>query len=289
MIHLTLPSNSSLKKFPDNVTAEYTTALIGPLQLEGEWEVGLSEISFPHSFYGTRVTVAGSAASSGDNVDLIVFGGAGPQEGFAISIPPGVYKDGADFMEALETANFGRITVYGFGSLGSYAIKIHDFALPSLAASDYQTVLAGPDPAQPFQPPANIHLTGAGAARLTLEQMIYRRKAGGMSGVFLVIKLKEVSRGSQYDYIDVHCDIIRPTTQGGLLKQIVRRVPVKGVLGDDSLSQTEIFPRVFYFPLYSNTISTIRIGLKDAAGARIPFRSGASSVTLSFRKKVGSL
>jgi len=33
--------------YPDNTVARYTTKLANPIELEGEWEVGLAEISFP--------------------------------------------------------------------------------------------------------------------------------------------------------------------------------------------------------------------------------------------------
>ena len=45
--YLTLPSNSSMDYYPDNTVARYTTKLTNTVELEGEWEVGLTEISFP--------------------------------------------------------------------------------------------------------------------------------------------------------------------------------------------------------------------------------------------------
>jgi len=45
--YLTLPSNSSMDYYADNTVARYTTKLTNTVELEGEWEVGLTEISFP--------------------------------------------------------------------------------------------------------------------------------------------------------------------------------------------------------------------------------------------------
>jgi len=42
-----LPSNSSMDCYPDNSVARFTTKLNGVIELEGDWEVGLTEISFP--------------------------------------------------------------------------------------------------------------------------------------------------------------------------------------------------------------------------------------------------
>jgi len=43
--YLTLPSNSSMDYYSDNTVAWYTTKLTNTVELEGEWEVGLTEIS----------------------------------------------------------------------------------------------------------------------------------------------------------------------------------------------------------------------------------------------------
>jgi hypothetical protein len=48
--YVTLPSDSSLRYFPDNKISHFTTQLPTPIVLNGEWEVGLSEIIYPHSW-----------------------------------------------------------------------------------------------------------------------------------------------------------------------------------------------------------------------------------------------
>jgi len=42
---LTLPSNSSMKYYPENTVAQFTTKLNNVIELEVDWEVGLAEIS----------------------------------------------------------------------------------------------------------------------------------------------------------------------------------------------------------------------------------------------------
>jgi hypothetical protein len=48
---MTLPSNSSMNYYPENTLAIYKTKLPQLFDLEGEWEVGLSEIQFPITWY----------------------------------------------------------------------------------------------------------------------------------------------------------------------------------------------------------------------------------------------
>ena len=45
--YVTLPSNSSSEYYPNNTVARYTTKLANKIELDGDWEVGLAEISMP--------------------------------------------------------------------------------------------------------------------------------------------------------------------------------------------------------------------------------------------------
>jgi len=49
--NLTLPSNSSIDYYPENTVARFTTKLPNNIDLDGEWKVGLSEISVPSHVY----------------------------------------------------------------------------------------------------------------------------------------------------------------------------------------------------------------------------------------------
>ena len=49
--YVTLPSNSSMEYFPDNKASNFVTKPSRTLQLDGEWEVGLAEKDYPHTWY----------------------------------------------------------------------------------------------------------------------------------------------------------------------------------------------------------------------------------------------
>ena len=53
--YLTLPSNASIKTYPDNTLAHYITDLPQRIDLSGEWECGLAEIQYPHTWYNIGV------------------------------------------------------------------------------------------------------------------------------------------------------------------------------------------------------------------------------------------
>ena len=61
-LYVTLPSTSSVQCFSDNKTSNFLTKLPRALhvgtwargQLDREWEVGLVEIDYPHTWYNIR-------------------------------------------------------------------------------------------------------------------------------------------------------------------------------------------------------------------------------------------
>ncbi|GFW62078.1 uncharacterized protein F54H12.2 [Trichonephila clavipes] len=54
--YVTLPSDSSMHFFPENKISHFKTQLPSPVCLKGEWEVGLSEIIYPHSWLNVNET-----------------------------------------------------------------------------------------------------------------------------------------------------------------------------------------------------------------------------------------
>ncbi|GFT78283.1 uncharacterized protein TNCV_4451421 [Trichonephila clavipes] len=54
--YVTLPSDSSMHFFPENKISHFKTQLPSSVYLNGEWEVGLSEIIFPHSWLNVNET-----------------------------------------------------------------------------------------------------------------------------------------------------------------------------------------------------------------------------------------
>ena len=49
--YVTLPSDSSIKYYPNNTVAHFTTKLPHRIRLDGDYEVGLAEFIYPHSWF----------------------------------------------------------------------------------------------------------------------------------------------------------------------------------------------------------------------------------------------
>ncbi|GFY46538.1 uncharacterized protein TNIN_475211 [Trichonephila inaurata madagascariensis] len=54
--YVTLTSDSSVNFFPENKISHFKTQLPSPVCLNGEWEVGLSEIIYLHSWLNVNET-----------------------------------------------------------------------------------------------------------------------------------------------------------------------------------------------------------------------------------------
>ncbi len=81
--YVTLPSNSSFAYYPNNTLNDFTTKLFKPIDLPGEWEVALTEISFPLTYYNI-VEPFNEIRYSGDgSADTLK----------TIELPPGYYHD----------------------------------------------------------------------------------------------------------------------------------------------------------------------------------------------------
>ena len=86
--YITLPSDSSLNFFPENKISHYITRLPSPIELKGDWEVGLVEFIFPHTWHN----VNSKNNTIGFNIDDLYVGH---------HISEGYYHSVSDILEAI--------------------------------------------------------------------------------------------------------------------------------------------------------------------------------------------
>jgi len=48
--HVTLPSDSSTDSYPNNTASRFTVKLPDRIELDGDFEVGLAEFMYPHTW-----------------------------------------------------------------------------------------------------------------------------------------------------------------------------------------------------------------------------------------------
>ena len=54
--YITLPSDSNMEYYPDNTMVKFTTKSSEAVDLNGDYEVGLTEIIYPHTWYNINNT-----------------------------------------------------------------------------------------------------------------------------------------------------------------------------------------------------------------------------------------
>jgi len=105
--YLTLPSNSSGKYYSKNTLTCFTTRLHSSVSLEGEWEVGLAEVSFPKTWYTIQRKGTAMNITCKDCTGVVPdFQGdvAIPSEySIDLNIPPGYYETVKDVTDQLNT------------------------------------------------------------------------------------------------------------------------------------------------------------------------------------------
>lgn len=85
-----MPSNASPEIYPDNTLTHYRLKLPQPISLEGQWEVGLTEILYPHQWYNIDEDCKYTYTVNG-------------HQWWTKPLTPGFYRDPSTLLELLET------------------------------------------------------------------------------------------------------------------------------------------------------------------------------------------
>ena len=106
--YVTLPSDSSADYFPNNTVARFVTRLPERIRLDGEYEMGLAEIIYPHTWYNVD--------NNGDRYWIIT------RERTKIVLRSGYYEDGAAIAAVLNTAELK----FSYNeAIGRFFLKAH--------------------------------------------------------------------------------------------------------------------------------------------------------------------
>ena len=78
--------------FPDNTLTHYKTKLPETIDLEGQWEVGLLEIQYPHTWYNIKHDDAWFRVRNKSNLNLLD----------RVILPAGYYQSIEDMIKAMK-------------------------------------------------------------------------------------------------------------------------------------------------------------------------------------------
>jgi len=244
--YMTLPSNSSVDYYPDNTVAHYTTKLANKVELEGDWEVGLAEISFP---------------SEVENVvrdqcyfDLYI------RDAFFrnILLPPGNHRRmrtllDTMYREQIEQTNLPAPMVEF--SYDDNAAKIH-----LQIALENTSIQFSPDLAYMLGFDENVKYS-----KNAVSTRVPSRIAGTIRSVY------------------IYCDILEHVAVGDSRAPLLRIVDnPRKTYGNVH----QIMNPILYVPLQKKNFDTVEINIVTDTGVSVPYRSGKAFVVLEFRRAI---
>ncbi|XP_071652976.1 uncharacterized protein [Temnothorax longispinosus] len=297
---MVLPSNSSMRYFPENRTSSFVTELPQTVHLHGEWEVALSEIQFPSTLSHLRY-----------QENEIYFFDTKPGEKEAQvarkgTIWYGLYKNTRELISAInETCKQADSHFYldqHEQTGGKILISINCNAsecdlIHYMSVSDTLLQILGLGHALLNIPVYYGELYARRNAINPISKKVFtanyiklgffNESKGARETAFYSREPCSLQRGIP-DKMFVYCDICEPYVTGDVQTPLLRIVPVETYRYNHveayGTNQVKHFSPLHYIPLRKTNFRTIEIDIKDQLGKNIPFESGTLTVTLHFRR-----
>jgi len=251
--HLTLPSNSSMDYHPENTVARFTTKLSNTIDLEGEWEVGLSEISVPSHVHNV---IEGFCYYDIYMANVLIR---------RINPTPGQYRRLRELLDDLYRSQRKQIP------LQSHEPLIIQFSYESDSGKVRMTYLeSAPRRVQVEFSPDLARLLGYDPS------LRYTMRHPKLS------KFPPTLKGCIHS-VYVYCDLLQHVPVGDTKAPLLRIVDTD----EKSIGNIHrVFNPLLYVPLQKKTFNTVDIDMRTDFGTTVPFLSGKSFVVLEFRRVI---
>ena len=244
--YLTLPSTSSSEYFPNNKAGHYNTQLPQTIELEENFEVGLSEIQFSSSFITIKKEECWfTVKKQGESMQRF-------------NIDPGLFPTNTFLVEAINKKcqiNREADQVY----------LRYDEAMRTVRLR----IMSG---WVMFSP--------------TLARLLgFKEKKYGptYAGPREYIADSIMDLNEDFHSTFVYCDLVSQRTVGNTLAPLLRIVPTSNKERDIVHC---IYQTPHYVPVSRNSFNTVEILLKNHLGETLSFASGQTILTLHFRPKL---
>ena len=286
-----LRSNDSLDKFPDNVVSDFCVKMSNPIELKGQWEVGLSEIQYTNSIKRMELELFYSLEIEYRNVDNSPISNMikKTHENNKIStlMNDSINDTYIDYiLDKINTrSNFIELIRNESSETIRITLKsnedIYNF-LEKKKAKNKKNTVGENDLINPSQE-KYIRIK-----KLTLSNHL--RFVLGME--FTQYENVEVIMGHKTPFLPthptslfIHSDIIEHQYVGSDMLQLLRSVAMDRSAKNKLNRLQVIFSNPYFMNVNRNYIESIRIQILDEFMERIKFESGSVNVTLVFRKK----
>ena len=268
--YMTLPSNASMKTHLDNTLTHYITDLPQRIDLTGEWECGLAEIQYPHTWYNVTE----------DDVWLFLNEIDDPDVTRRTKLSCGYYDDPLTLMyhinKGLHSLWSEKTRVQMSYSSVTQKMTLHMtpntvFIIPNHSSTasmlGFRTPVASDREAVTSSSVSDLHPSDS-------------------SYPFHVEANDVVNMTQGFNTLYVYTDIVASRIVGDTLAPPLRALPISGRHGD---ILSDRFNNIHYVPLLCSTFHSIEVDIRDDMGRHVPFEYGRVTVTLHFRRRRAGL
>lgn len=278
--YLTLPSNSSSGIFPDNKITHFKTQLCNRISLQGNWEIGLSEIHYPNSFLtisdkdfwiGYEFDLKSLPVPSDESEQEFLGEGLEEKGGFQES------RHGREIGSVIDPEGRGKMYFQGgnFTSIESLVRIIQNNTNFSSVAK-----------ISVFQERIQINLQDH-VKRLVLSlplQKIFNLEGVELNQQFIDAPNECNLEACMPTQMFIYSDLIMPQNVGDVLAPLLRIVNIDKSRSAFGNQKVMIFTHPHYVPLLRREFQQVEIDIRDDLGYYLPFTSGRLNVKLHFRK-----
>ena len=278
--YLTLPSNSSQKFYPDNTLTHFTTRLHNAVNLQGMWEVGLSEISFPRTWHniGKNEYITITCESCEDVEPRLAEEAKNRRYTKNIKIKRGFYDSIEDLLEEINKLiklSYSEVIIDWVGKTSTFSYHVKEESRPifyyNKANRRVRVDMHGHMELSFTKDIAEI----LGVARS--ENPVLNNS--GKRDIYNFRRISDISKGVNSLYI--YCDLLEHVPVGDTLAPLLRICDAQGLYGKIAHL---VFDKPRYVPVQKKHFHTVEIDIRDCYGKKIPFESGELFVTLHFRR-----
>jgi len=238
--------------YPTNTLTRFTTRLENAISLSGDWEVGLFEIQYPHSWFNLKHDDA--TFSFTHNVES---GGKIERQHSTMRLPSGHYDTPADLAQMITEI------------LEENTLKYQPLAFPKFRYNPITNHMYTTMPRSTVInfSPTLCHMLGLGIRQNPIKMINFRGD-----------NACDVNRG--FSALYVYCNVLEHTTVGDTKAPLLRIVNVSSKRGD---AVRTTYEKPLYVPLQQKSFDSLEIDIRSDTADPIPFESGKVVVILHFR------
>ena len=275
-----LVSNASMDYFDENTLSRFTNKMVSPIELEGDWEVAVNEIFYPHRVEKVVKTITFSLVCINTFTEKY-FGRTISNNKFTYSTDMSGLAVLSKFNKTMEEAQ------ESWNELGTEYVEFKE--PPIFTIMNERVIFEAGD--------AIVKNNGLGFNCFVyiwfedknfykifgFDPQSFLRKAPTLS----ILKRTIVAENPPYtdlrpSLLFIYSDIIREHFVGDAYASVLRVLPLQ--IRSNAAMCNVTFPNPYYFKLKTNRLSSISIMLLDEEGEQIHFGTGRVFINLHFRK-----